>query len=328
MEHESIVRKIQKLFSLAQSSNEAEANLSMATAQSLLAQYNLEAAVVRGTHVAGGTVAPEPEKRERTKIPYSAFYNYQRKLWKTLAEANFCWYWISDTYEAYNKRVSYGVIEQHRKVKRHMLLGTESNVTVVKMMGEYLEDTMERLLPYPNSERLSRSAISWKRGCADRLVERIQTAFYERQKSTMTQAGTGTEIALRDVIQHEYEMNYDAAYGNGAYARKLIDDEQWKAGHEKRKEEAKANEEKAQREWLEYLQNESPVEKRKREKKEEQERIKQEKRQERADRSWSAERRRESKKIDSEAYYSGARVGKEISLDGQLGQGKEQEKLG
>lgn len=304
MEHESIVRKIQKLFSLAQSSNEAEANLAMARAQELLAQYNLEAAVVRGTHVTGGTVAAEPEKREKTKIPYSAFYKYQQLLWRTLAEANFCWYWVADTTEAYNKRVSYGTEIHHRKVKRHMLLGTEANVMVVRLMGEYLEDTMERLLPYPNSERLSKSAISWKTGCANRLVQRIQQLAAERREAMMSQpASNETGIALRDVIQKEYEANYDAAYGEGAYAKTLINS---KNATEKTKIRQ------AEREKM--LLNESSEQKRLRLKEEE----KNKKFWEKAQKKYDTKQRNYVKNLDANAYWNGHAEGSNIGLDGQV----------
>jgi hypothetical protein len=313
MEHESIVRKIQKLFSLAQSSNEAEANLAMATAQSLLAQYNLEAAVVRGTHVAGGTVAPEPEKRERTKIPYSAFYNYQRLLWRTLAEANFCWYWVADTTEVYNKRTDIGLVEQHRKVKRHMLLGTEANVIVVRMMGEYLEDTMERILPYPHSERLSKSAISWKTGCTERLVQRIQKLAAERREQMRSETvpnSNETGIALRDVIQAEYQANYDAAYGEGAWLKAQMRSKEYSAKREL--EEA----EKQQR-----LLNESPAEKRARLKQEAIDAAKCAKENAKWQRQWDAKQRARVKNIDAAAYWEGHSTANDIGLDGQVASG-------
>lgn len=313
MEHESIVRKIQKLFSLAQSPNEVEANLAMATAQSLLAKYNLEAAVVRGTHVAGGTVPSEPEKREKTKIPYSAFYNYQRLLWRTLAEANFCWYWVADTTEDYNKKTDIGVEVRTRKVKRHMLLGTEANVIVVRMMGEYLEDTMERILPYPHSERLSKSAISWKTGCTERLVQRIQRLAAERRESMTSQTAPNsneTGIALRDVIQREYEANYDAAYGEGAWLKSKLRSQEWQAN--KALEEA---------ELENKLLNESAEEKKARLKREAIEAAKNQKQQAKYQRQWDAKQRARVKNLDHGAYWDGHAKGSDIGLDGQVASG-------
>jgi hypothetical protein len=316
MEHESIVRKIQKLFSLAQSPNEAEASLAMATAQALLAQYNLEAAVVRGAHVAGGTVAQEPEKRERTKIPYSAFYMYQRLLWRTIAEANFCWYWVADTTEEYNKRTDIGVEVRSRKVKRHMLLGTEANVIVVRMMGEYLEDTMERILPYPHSERLSKSAISWKTGCAERLVQRIQILAAERRESKPTTTSTGTEIALRDVIQAEYEANYDAAYGAGSWLKAKL-----------RQADAMANRQLQDAERDQKLLNESPAEKRARLKQEALDEKKSRKNQEKWQRQWDNAQRARSRNLDHGAYWDGHATGNDIGLEGQVATGPDYKRV-
>lgn len=317
MENDNIVRKIQKLLALAQSSNEAEANLAMARAQELLAEYNLELAAVKGAYVEGGTNAPEPEKRERTKIPYSAFYKYQQQLWRALAEANFCWYWVADTTEEYGKRTDIGIEVRHRKVKRHMLLGTESNVIVVRMMGEYLEDTMERILPFPNTERLSRSAISWKTGCAERLVQRINLLAAERMEAITKPTESGcTAIALRDVIQAEYEANYDAAYGAGAWAKSR-----------QRQEDAKVAKIKAEEEWEKYLLTESHVEKQLRLKKEAQEAARVAKEQAKWQRRWDNAQRARIRNLDHGAYWDGHAEGNDIGLDGQVGTAKERERL-
>jgi hypothetical protein len=314
MENEAVIRKIQKLLELAVNPNEAEASLAMARAQELLAKYNLDFAMVTETAVKGGTVAPAPEKREKTKISRSAQYRWQRELWKIIAEANFCHHWIAHVYEG--KR---GVGKVSKvAVKRHMVLGKESNVIVVRMMGEYLEDTMERLLPYPNNERMSRSALSWKAGCAERLGERIRENMDRMKQAGDAVHAAGTALVLRDVFLREEEANHDARWGIGSWAQLQIEDAQWEAGCAERERKATEERIKKEKEWLVYLQNETPEQKRERENVEEKERIKNERYWHRRRRSWAREEARESSKVDAEAYESGRSKGDEINLSTQI----------
>ncbi len=325
--NEDIIRKIQKLLALGQSPNEAEANLAMARAQEMLAKHNLEFAMVNATHVAGGTVEAAPEKRERTKMSRSAKYQWQRELWEAIAKANFCWHSFIEVYEG--KR---GVgVRSKVPVKRHAILGKESNVIAVRLMGEYLEDTMERLVidkgGFTNAERQSRGANSWKRGCADRLVERIQKQAEERKKEgDAARPANSTALVLRDIY---HALNYDATYGKGAHARHLLQDAEWEAGQAERERVAEVARLKAEKDWLEYLANESPAEKKKRERAEEKERIAQEKRDARSWRTYRNERYREASKIDSSAYTAGAHAGNKISLGAQVSApGKKDRSLG
>jgi hypothetical protein len=324
-EQESVIRRIQKLLALGQSPNEAEANLAMARAQELLAKHNLEAAMVKDAVVAGGTVQVE-EKREKTRISRSAQYKWQQSLWKAIAEANFCWYSIIEVFEG--KR---GVGRKSKvPVKRHLVIGTESNVMAVRMMGEYLEDTLERLVVtdagYTNQSRMSRAAISWKTGCADRLEERIrQQAEGRKAKSDAARpegAAGGTALVLRDVYQREYAANYDVRYGAGAYARKLLSDAEWEAGREAREAQAQAEREQAERDWIEYLKTETPAQKKAREREETRQRIRDEKAWARRVNSYHNQRDREASKIDGEAYRAGKRAGDGISLNAQVVESK------
>jgi hypothetical protein len=323
-EQDNVIRKIQKLLALGQSPNEAEAALAMARAQELLAKHNLEFAVVTATAVAGGTVAPAEEKREKAKVSRSAQYRWQRDMWAAIAEANFCWHWITDVFEG--KR---GVGRMSKvPVKRHMILGRESNVIAVRLMGEYLEDTMERLLPFPNSERMSRAANSWKSGCAERLVERIQLQAEQRKADSDACKPTGatTALVLRDVYTSEYQANYDACYGAGHYAQRMLADAEWEAEREEREAQAVLDREKAEREWLEYLQAETPAQKKTRETKEAKERRANENRQARQYWTWDNERRKEAGRIDYSAYRSGRQVAETINLGAQVKEGNRKDR--
>lgn len=233
-QNDTIIRKIQKLLALANNNpNEQEAASATARVQQLLADYNLELAMVTEARVAGATTATSEaeEKREKTRISRSAQYKWQRKLWKTIAESNFCFYWVAEVFEG--KRGTKSTTSKVR-VKRHMVLGRESNVMSVRILGEYLEDTIERMLPFPNSERLSRSANSWKEGAVDRLCSRIvaKTEEIKRASEAARSSNNCTGLVLADVHQREYEANYDAQYGSGAWARKVAREAEWQKQYE------------------------------------------------------------------------------------------------
>src|ERR1051325_11273616 len=97
------------------------------------------------------TTVSGPRKREQ--INRSAMYKWQQNFWKALAEANYCWHWVTETIDEskYNRK---------RRVKRHVILGSEVNVAAVVVMGEYLTEVIERELPYENREALSKAALS------------------------------------------------------------------------------------------------------------------------------------------------------------------------
>lgn len=324
---DSVIRKIQKLLSMAAGAegNEAEATLAMARAQELLAVYNLDYAMVAAANVAGGTVAAAPEKREQTDISRSAKMEWQRDLWRTIAEANFCHHWIIYRYEG--KR---GVGKRSKvAVKRHAVLGRVSNVMAVRLMGEYLEDTIERMLPYPNNERMSRSANSWKAGAADRLCERIREQAEKRMDAPLPVANKNSKaLTLRTFSDAEWAANYDARRGEGAWARKLLRDAEWEAGQIEREQRAAEETAKAEREWLEYLQNETPDQKQAREKKEAKERREEERREaRRRPRRYSYRETYDARSADSSAYTAGAKAGNKISLAAQVGKGEEKKRL-
>jgi hypothetical protein len=315
----NVIRRIQSLLALGSrvEDNEQEAAAAMAMAQKLLAQYNLDYHTVEQANV-GGTKQVE-EARVENMAAASAMYRWQRELWKAIADANFCWHWVAKKHVAHKRK------KKMVWADRHMLLGRESNVMAVLIMGNYLCETIERLLPYPNSERLSRSAISWREGCADRLAERISEQA-EASRKVDPQQGSSTAITLHDVAKREYAANYDKRYGAGSYAKRL----EWEAGSTERvrkwEEEQAARQAKQEAEWLEYLQNETPEQKKKREREEEKQRIKDarasEREAERSARRWEREHYKEATRLDRSAYRAGNSAGADISLSKQAGAGK------
>lgn len=290
-----IIRKIQNLLNLGKrGGTEAEAALAMEKAQELLTKYNLDMSTINSTEVEGGTVKLE-EKREKETTSNSAMYEWQQKLCRAICEANYCWYWVSTVYEETGKRLYEGGPKATRKVKRHTILGREANVIAVKFMYQYLVDTLEELLPYPNAERLSRAATSWRLGAIDRLIRRIEQKAYDmaHPKEEATTVAKTFGVATRNLQKSEYEANYDHQYGKGAYARAV---ERYNA--RKAEEAAKVD-------------TRTEAQKRKEE----------EKQRKASDRYWEKQRREQQRKasrIDIAAYCEGKKVGDSISLQDRI----------
>lgn len=212
-----IALKIRKLLELASKGNttEAEASVALNMAQELLAKYNLSMAQIEE---ARDTSKPETaEEAKRTKeqnTSRSAMYEWQRNLWRTLATVNYCWYYtVKGTREVGNFRP---------KTKLHMIVGREANVLSTRLMGEYLEETINRLCPYKGRERLSRSALSWREGCASRLQSRLvdkQDAMIQASQDAVRDV---TALTLRSVQDQEWDANYMFMFGKEAHEQLLI----------------------------------------------------------------------------------------------------------
>lgn len=214
-------------------------------------------------------------------------YEYQRNLWAAIAQVNYCWYGTVPVYKGSR------VVTRH-----HHLVGREANVVATKAMGDYLEQAINRLCPWQGKECLSRSDMSWKRGCAERLINRLHERKWamEKKDAEVKEAadGSSTAITLRSVAKAEYEANYDFLYGEGAYQRdKAARDAAAAAIAEvKPKEETAA------------------------------ERAKREKRQQRAQEKAEREWQRKWAATDVTAYHQGRVAGEKIGLDAQVGAGK------
>lgn len=301
---EDIAVKIQKLLAAAQSANEAEAASAMRFAQALMRKHNLDYATIRDS------AATTTDAREKVDVDRSARYAYQRLLWECLASVNYCWY---TTLYVWDDTAEYRWPRKDKPKKRHSILGRRSNVLTVQMLGEYLEDTMSRL----TADMGSNSAkINWKNGCVDRLVERLTADF----KSTEGVSGASAEdkaLVLKSLADREYQGNYDFKHGDGAWARKLAADE----AYEKQQRE---EEEQAEKDWLEYLANETAEQAAARRKLEERELRRRRSRSTGARdyRRWAAEDRKDAVRTGNEFYKAGHEAGASVSLSRQVGSGQ------
>lgn len=210
--NQKIADKIQKLLKLAAgNTTEAEASSAMEKVQQLLADYNLTMADIESRGE-----ATQDGKREKSVHEKSAMYAYQRNLMKACAEAFFCIYFTSQKSKWTGKRWTRKAV--------HVVMGREANVTSVRLMFDYLNNTIDKLanVEYPPPTNLSRPALSWKEGCAYRLQERLRERTEEANEKQRKRAEEARQNAspsnctavmlLTDVRQQESDLNHDFIY--------------------------------------------------------------------------------------------------------------------
>lgn len=336
-EGQKILSQIQKLLNLAaKNSSEHEAASAATKAQELLTRYNLDtAALERNTGVRDG-------KREESLVK-GGVYRFQRQLWKSVAQLNFCLYW---TQEYNGRREDLGAegtkAGRMRTMKRHRLIGRVVNVRSTMAMATYLEGAIERLAREKLQARggdtkqlYSRWALSYREGMSDRLVERISERYHEQRDAEAKQAretaqaaakagrsgvSSGTALTIADVVESEREENrifrYELEMGPGSWAKKLKDDAEWQAKWAKEE----ADREAAAVAWAAA----HPEEVRAREEARRKDDEAWRKRQER-----NARRRigrvsygRAERPQDKGAYYAGRDVGDTIAIDPQVDSGR------
>ena len=159
------------------------------------------------------------------------------------------------------------------------------------MMYDYLVETMAEILPYEPAQQLSKSANSWKEGCAERLAYRIADKAWRMQHAEQSAKTEVKETGLRlySHSQKEHAANYDALYGEGSHAAAMA---RYHADIEA------ANESEA---------NQSPEEKAKAEKEAK-------KQQDKRDR----QERQKWENRDQAAYRAGRQAGDTVSLQDRL----------
>jgi hypothetical protein len=235
-----VIEKVQRLLNLAaKNPNEHEAAAAAAKAQELLTAYNLDMTVLEQGNSGSG-------KREDARIR-GGMYQYERELWGQIARLNFCYYFVT---RERNK-------EKYRGRSwsfKHRLVGRVVNTTATKVMGEYIQGTIERLCRerFPSaSQFFSREAVAYREGMADAVwykldakrremkaaeKKRHDKAEADRVRAARAGVSLATTLTIADVVKSEEAANYDFLYGEGAWARK----EQRNAEYEKEDSERRA----------------------------------------------------------------------------------------
>jgi hypothetical protein len=301
-EQRKALHKIELLLRKASgNANEHEAAVATQLAQDLLAKYNLDMESV------GGGDGSEAQ-REDTKI-LGGFSEFERDLWKAIAELNWCFYFSTFTSDT---------IKGRKMSRAHRLIGKKVNILSTKLMADYLLSTINSLAKEYCMERdgtyhnRSATATSFRKGAVERLVGKLQTKRYEilmaeraaeKEAAARGTSGTGMAMTMTRMSQSEYERNYDHMNGEGAYARAQARNAEWDREQKERDERARqwrlANPEEAAR-----LDAEA----------EEKQRKEDEKWERRSQRT----RREKPAASDMSAYHEGYRVARDIGLDKQV----------
>lgn len=217
--NDAIINRIRKLMSLTadRGASEAEASLAAEHVQRLLAEHNLSIAAIEMSGASSG----EGGKRVREGVNTRQVYKWQRSLMNAVAELNFC-----KAFTKFTKHYKKAAI-----FEGYELIGRVDNVTSAQVMFEYLQQTIERLaredVGGDATQFFTKYAHSFKHGCSDRVVSRLQN---EQRRIVEEQAQKAKEqnvrsrhpgavssnlpaITLSDIIQNETDLNNDFIQG-------------------------------------------------------------------------------------------------------------------
>lgn len=174
----------------------------MAKAQEMLAAYNLEMHDVTGQ---------KTDNKRNDKQRKGGLYTWQRKLWKAVAEMNFCYYLSV-------KGLTKGSTYEHR------LIGSHANVIATELMAEYLQTTIEKWAQRWAKEMHYKSvfvqeAIAYREGMTftitgklqDRRAAKIREAeeLKAQEAARAAQGSTSHALTIVDIISSEADFNND-----------------------------------------------------------------------------------------------------------------------
>lgn len=313
-EAQKAVEQVEKLLRLAgKNSNQNESAAATAKAMEILAKYNLDMSIVEQN-------SGDKGRREDTKFA-GGLYQYQRDLWRAVAELNFCLYWNQYSHDP-NKKSNSARAKRRRELGlsdrggyrfEHRVVGRTVNVTGTRVMAEYLLGAIERLTRerYPEpSQFFTRSATSYREGLAESVIDKIadrrrdilkkeqlveRAAKKRADDAARAGVSTATTLVLSTYTKSEEDANIDFVYGEGTSAQWAQQEAEHAAKRKREREEytawAAANPEEAAK--------------------------KEEERRKSRRSSWNAGMGGDRKQRDNSAYYSGMDKGKEISIDPQ-----------
>lgn len=252
------IDQIQKLLNLAAKAGTPEEGAAAAAkAQELLAKYNLSAETVEDARSQDG-------RREAAKVDGGA-YAFQRKLWRGVAELNFCIYW-TQRYATTGERVIRGYDDNgiykvigrktvnDRMRARHAVVGRLVNVRTTIAMATYLQVCVERLtverIRADESTMQSRWAFSFREGVAMTVVEKLEErravvldeeekAERDAARAAAAGASSSTALTVAAFTRTEKEANLDFIHGEGYSARRAAQRAK-QAKHQAEEEEAYA----------------------------------------------------------------------------------------
>lgn len=339
-----VVTLVNKLLALAKDggATEAEASLAAEKAQELMTEHNLSMATVE----AAGGDSGEGGVRVKDGLNHRQVYNWQKQLMAHIAELNFCHCMLRyETNRHYNGT--------GRVFNGYQLIGRAANVASTRIMFEYLLQSINRLAKdrLDPKEFFTRFGHSFKEGCADRVVERLQerrdNEIKEQERSAREQnvraqypgsAGGVLVVVLRDFVQDEKDLNNDMVKGLAPGTTKRNREEQearsaaWAVQRQQEQDARRADwlarDPNIDLERLRYLvmgydpefvdklMNPEPAKPTRPETEiQKQKRLDKERRD--SNRAWE-QRTRESRRLDMRGYVAGTEAADEIGLDKQM----------
>lgn len=332
---EKVTARVRKLLALSEKNpNEAEAASAAAKAQELLVAYNLDMATVEQ----GGNSGKREEARQR-----GGMYLYERQLWTAVAELNFCLYFPSRKWmiRRPEKRVDGFLVRAEKKFLgfQHRVIGRTVNTAATRAMGEYLQQTVERLCrerlhgdhgDKVHTQFFSSWAIAYREGIVDRVVEKLrerrQHLVKEEQRKAHAaekaaraagrkDASTATALTISSVTQSEFDANADFMMGEG-----------WSAKRAAERAAQAAAEEEADRAYAQWA-KENPEEAKKKAAQEAAEARKYWSRRQGGRRGGWGRESAKDRRAGSGAYYAGYDTGAGVSIEPQVDRGT-QKRLG
>lgn len=320
---DKVLAKAAKLLALqtGKGATEAEAALAAERLQQLLEEHNLTLSQVEA---AGNST--ETVKRVKAGLSAKgAAQKWRMLLMETIAKNNFCLYSTTRPpgHDSRGRRLSI----------QYVLIGREVNVNASKMLLDYLEGSLMRVLKdsgytfWVGNGNISKDALYFLEGAVSRLGERLTERRIQREKESEARAaeakgnGTHRELVLAEVYGSEAELNNDFLNGfpAGTTAQRRREQEAKAARIEARFQELKAG----GMEWVEaWYQSRGygEAEARKYAASYHRSNSRRSGGQGRSQ-NWSNGGGRQYQKVNSSAYRAGRNAANSIGLDAQVGAG-------
>jgi|SRR5579872_3117560 len=204
-----IIERIKKLMAMADRGTEHEAALAAERMQALLQEHNLTRADVEAKSEEPSALEVTREQRDHDR---PALYTYQRELMRSIAENNFCMYFVTEKFVPDERGRFHRWFGENRVrgrwSKRHCLIGRSENVTASLLMYDYLTDTMSRLLPFFGTARRETAARLWLAGCAETLCDRLERQRTGKEKEE-PKTDTPGLVRLSELYGSEEDLNND-----------------------------------------------------------------------------------------------------------------------
>ncbi len=267
-----------------------------------MAANNLTMAQLEASGQSGG----EGSNRLKNGYKGKALYKYQQSLMATIADTNFCAVMVDCKWKG-RRYMDVG----------YTIIGREHNVAAVVNMFDYLNASLERIVtPHleSNAQRLSRWAISFKEGAAQRLAERLRERHQEvlaeqsakaraqreaQANSSGSSASGAVVVVMEDFAQAEADANLEHRMGwePGEAATRRAQQDARREENKRQEAERRANltEEEREAEDAERAKDWAKWEKK-----------------------WERENERRWANKDQDTYFQGREAGDKIGLDDQV----------